>query len=156
MCWIVLQGSDLYLDVHERGVHPVRVLDETVLIRDYEEAKRLDRSVARIRSLSRPDQRVLDLTFSPMIYVLANRRGPGYADVVTPGVFADADHERAFVERLRAAPPALVLWPKKHFDELPSRALEIHAPHLSRWVFANYRRARRTDRTREIIMVKRR
>jgi hypothetical protein len=156
MCWIVLQGSDLYLDVHERGVHPLRVLDETVLIRDYEEAERLDRSVVRIRSLSRPDQRVLDLTFSPMIYVLANRRGPGYADVVTPGVFADADHERAFVERLRRDPPALVLWPKKHFDELPSRALRTHAPHLSRWVIANYVRAGRSDRTREIIMVKRR
>jgi hypothetical protein len=153
--WIVLQGSDLYLGVFERGVHPLRALDERVSIQDYEEAKQLDRSVARIGSLSRPDERVLDLTFSPLIYVLANRRGPGYADVVTPGVFADAEHERAFVERLQQAPPALVLWPKRPFDGLPSRALAVHAPHLSKWVFANYERSGRSDRTREIIMLKR-
>lgn len=155
-CWVVLQGSDLYLDVFERGVHPLRALDEKVLIRDYEKAEQLDRSVTRIRALSRPDERVLDLTYSPMIYVLANRRGPGYADVVTPGVFADADHERAFVERLEREPPALVLWPKQPFDGLASRALEVHASQLSSWIFANYESSGRSDRTREIIMVKRR
>ena len=154
--WIVLQGSDLYLDVEERGIHPLRSLDETVSIREFNRGKRLDHSVVQIANLARPGERILDLTFSPLIYVLADRLGPGYADVVTPGVFADAEHERAFVERLKQDPPTLVLWPKKPFDGMETRALEIHAPQLSKWVHANYQRSDDSHRTREFIMVRRR
>jgi hypothetical protein len=119
------------------------------------EAARLDRSVARIRDLTGPDDIVLDLAHSPLIHVLTGRRGPGHGDVVTPGVFADPEVERRFVERLRSAPPTLVLWPRRPFDGRADRALDVHAPHLARWVRNHYVPAER-ERTRALILRRRR
>jgi 4-amino-4-deoxy-L-arabinose transferase-like glycosyltransferase len=136
--WVLLQGSDLYLDPARRGIHPIRSLAGRVFTKDWSAAKLLDRSVKRIEQLTRPDQTVLDLTHSPLIYVLAKRRGPGFADVVTPGVFADPEDEREFVEHLKRNPPALVLWPKHSFDDMRSRSLEVQTPLLSKWVGENY------------------
>jgi len=138
--WVVLQGSDLYLDPVERGVHSLHSLDGRVGIRSADRALRIDRSVQRIARLTQPHQTVLDLTHAPLLYVLAKRRGPGYGDVVTPGVFADPLDEREFVERLRRDPPELVLWPTHPFDDMPSRSLEAFAPRLTRFVRKNYRR----------------
>jgi hypothetical protein len=136
--WVVLQGSDLYITRADRGVFPLRSLDSQVRIRSSERATRIDRSVNRIARLTGPDQTVLDLTHAPLLHVLAGRRGPGYGDVVTPGVFADPADERAFVARLEQAPPELVLWPIQPFDGMPSRSLEAHAPLLTAWVRKNY------------------
>jgi hypothetical protein len=136
--WVLLSGSDLYLDVSRRGVHPVASLDSRVRIDHRDTAERLDRSVARIQRLTEPGETILDLTHSPMLYVLAGRRGPGHGDVVTPGVFADPADERAFVERLQQAPPALVLWPFSPFDRMRSRSLAVQAPLLSQWIAEHY------------------
>jgi hypothetical protein len=136
--WCVLQGSDLYIGVGDRGSFPLQSLDGEVRIRSADRAARIDRSVRRIARLTAPDETVLDLTHAPLLYVLADRRGPGYGDVVTPGVFADPEDERDFVERLERHPPALVLWPLEPFDRMPSRSLEVFAPLLSDWVRRHY------------------
>jgi hypothetical protein len=152
---VLLLGSDLYLDRERRGINTIAALDGRVQIRQRRTAELLDRSVERIVRLTRPDQRILDLTHSPLIYVLARRRGPGFGDVVTPGVFDDPADEREFVDRLKQAPPALVLWPKHPFDGKRSRSLEAHAPLLSKWVADNYVRIGGPE-FREIAMVPRR
>lgn len=149
--WIWLQGSDLYFTPENRGLHPVHSLGQRVSVLRASDARQLDRSVVRIQKLTAPDDRVLDLTHSPLIYVLANRRGPGYGDVVTPGIFDDPNDERAFVQRLQQSPPALVLWPKQPFDEMRSRSLEAHAPLLANWILTHYERVG-GDRTREIML----
>jgi hypothetical protein len=138
--WVGLQGSDRYLDERLRGVHPLRSLDGEVRIRSRRLAQRVDASVARIQRLSRPGDVVLDLSHAPLMHVLTGRRGPGHGDVVTPGVFADPEDERRFVERLERDPPALVLWPRRPFDGRPERALDVHAPRLARWVREHYYR----------------
>jgi len=153
--WVVLQGSDLYLDPFQRGVHRLRSLSGEVRIRSADRASEIDRSVARIARLTQPDETVLDLTHAPLIHVLAQRRGPGYGDVVTPGVFADPADEEAFVARLERDPPALVLWPTHAFDQMPSRSLEVYAPRVARFVRENYRPVRGRG-FREIAFVPRR
>jgi len=152
--WIWLQGSDLYFSSEGRGVYPIQSLGRKVGVLSASDARQLDRSVVRIGQLTNPDDRVLDLTHSPLIYVLANRRGPGYGDVVTPGVFADPIDQRDFVRRLQRDPPALVLWPKQPFDDMPARSIEVHAPLLASWVARHYERVG-GDRTREIILKRR-
>jgi hypothetical protein len=152
--WAFLQGSDLYLDRANRGIHPLRSLDNRVFVGQAKTAVRLDHSVSLIASFTGPDDRVLDLTNSPMIHVLANRRGPGYGDVVSPGIFEDPDDLHEFIQRLEQDPPELVLWPRRPFDGMKSRSLRVHAKPLATWVFANYRRIS-GDHTREIIMKRR-
>lgn len=137
--WIGLQGSDLFLDRRVRGIHPLGSLAGHVSVPNARHARRIDASVERIRRLSQPDELILDLSHAPLMYVLTDRRGPGYGDVVTPGVFADPDDEQAFVERLERNPPVLVLWPRVPFDGLRERSLDAHAPRLAEWVRANYR-----------------
>jgi hypothetical protein len=73
---------------------------------------------------------------------------------VTPGVFADPDAEREFIERLKQAPPALVLWPKRPFDDMFSRSVAAQAPLLTRWVWDNYKRVEQRG-YREVILLRR-
>ena len=143
-----LQGSDLFLDRNLRGIHPLRTLGGEVAIRSQRKARRIDASVARIQRLTQPDDVVLDLSFAPLMHVLTERRGPGYSDVVTPGVFANPDDERGFVERLERNPPTLVLWPRVPFDGRRDRSLDAHAPTLAKWIRAHYRRHSRAVRRR--------
>jgi hypothetical protein len=149
--WIWLQGSDLYFARNNRGEHPIHSLGQRVAVLSANEARQLDRSVVRIQELTGPNDRVLDLTHSPLLYVLANRLGPGYGDIVTPGVFDDPNELRDFVRRLQQAPPALVLWPKRPFDEMRSRSIEVQAPLLANWVVTHYERVA-GDQTREIML----
>ncbi|MDB4433359.1 glycosyltransferase family 39 protein [bacterium] len=136
--WIFLQGSDLYLDRERRGVHPLRCLEGGIFIDSAKDAAKLDAKVETIVRSTEPGDTILDLSHAPMIHLLTDRDGPGYGDVVTPGVFANPVDERAFVERLERAPPALVLWPSHPFDRMPSRSITASAPLLSRWVRAHY------------------
>lgn len=140
--WVFLQGSDLYLSPSWRGTHPLASLSGEVSIRDPRKAQRIDRRVRELAVRVGPGERFLDLGHAPLLHVLSGRRGPGHADVVTPGVFADPEEERRFVERLESAPPVLVLWPDGPFDGLASRSLEVTAPRLSHWVKAHYAPAR--------------
>ncbi len=86
---------------------------------------------------------MLDLTASPHFHVLADRPGPGYADVVMEGTFFDDDEEAAFLARVQASPPGAVLWPAHDFDHMPSRAIQVVAPRLAAWAEENYRRVRK-------------
>jgi hypothetical protein len=152
--WGLLQGSDLPLDPALRGVHRIESLGGRVRVPEADLAARLDRSVLRIRRLVSPDETVLDLTHSPLIHVISGRLGPGLSDVVTPGVFADPERERAFIEHLERNPPALVLWPLQPFDSMPSRGVAVHAPRLAKWVARHYVK-QGGEGFREIAMVRR-
>ncbi len=136
--WVFFQGSDLYLDVARRGTHPLRSLDETVRVADPNTAQRVDWQVRRILAWTEPGDTFLDLTNAPMLHVLTGRSGPGYSDVITPGVFDEEEDELAFLEVLETSKPALVLWPSHPFDWMRSRSLPVIAPHVTKWVFENY------------------
>lgn len=81
---------------------------------------------------------VLDLSSAPMFHALSGRPGPGRADILMPGTFVDEADERAFISRLEAAPPAAVLWPVQHFDNMESRSIQVIAPLVVEWVEARY------------------
>jgi hypothetical protein len=135
--WILLLGSDRYLPVERRGTHALASLPG-VSIRSAAQARHVDRVVAVLRAETRPDQTVLNLAWSPLFHVLADRAGPGGLDVVMPGTFLDAAEEAAFVARLQAAPPAAVIWPAQPFDGRPERDVRRTAPLVARWVQNHY------------------
>jgi hypothetical protein len=122
--WIFLAGSDLYPNparFQRRGT-PVRV----------------EQSLALIDAHAQPGALMLDLTAGPMFHALSGRPGPGWADVIMEGTFMEPGEEEAFVSMLQAAPPALVLWPVEHFDDMESRSIQRVAPLVSRWVEDRY------------------
>jgi hypothetical protein len=135
--WVFLIGSDRYLPAERRGTHALASLPG-VSIRSAEQARHIDRVVAVLRAETRPDQTVLNLAWSPLFHVLADRPGPGGLDVVTPGSFLDAAEEAAFVARLAAAPPAAVIWPAQPFDGRPERDVRRTAPRVASWVQEHY------------------
>jgi hypothetical protein len=137
--WVFLQGSDLYLSADLRGVHPIPALGEEISIASRKKAARLGRKIEAIRRLTRPGDTVLDLSNAPLLHVVTGRNGPGYIDVVTPGVFMNQDEERRLIRRMEAQPPALVIWPEHDFDRMPSRSIRVTAPLLSAWVRKHYR-----------------
>ena len=47
----------------------------------------------------------------------------------------------ASLERLKASPPAAVIWPGRAFDDIPDRAVGKTAPRISAWVKTNYTRS---------------
>ena len=79
------------------------------------------------------------MSASPIFHVLSGRTGPGLLDVIMPGTFLTEEAERAFVERLEAAPPELVLLRRQPFDGMPERAVRRIAPQTSAWVALRYR-----------------
>lgn len=137
--WIFLQGSDLYLSASLRGVHPIPALGEEVYIADSKLAARLGQKIEAIRRLTRPGDTVLDLSNAPLLHAVTGRNGPGYIDVITPGVFMNQDEERRLIARLDAKPPAVVIWPEHDFDWMPSRSIRVTAPLLTAWVREHYR-----------------
>ena len=136
--WVFFHGSELFLDPKERGVVPVESVAGRVGVNQHRYAWLVDRSVAILQENAGPDDVVLDLTASPLLLVLAERRGPGGPDLVMPGTFLDPDEERAFVARLEARPPAVVIWPEQPFDGIAERGVQHTAPQLAAWVAAHY------------------
>ena len=59
-----------------------------------------------------------------------------------PGTFPSEEDEIWFLERLKADPPAAVVWPERAFDDMPSRAITRTAPRVAAWVKQNYVPAR--------------
>jgi hypothetical protein len=135
--WVLLLGTDLWLPESRRGTHPVASLDGRVEVHNPSQAQLTDRIVRRLR-LTDPDARILDLTASPLYKHLADRRGYGRNDLVMPGTFLSPDEARAFLDRLRRDPPALVIWPKRPFDRDPGRSLELTFPALAAFVEHHY------------------
>ena len=138
VAWVMAQGSDLYLEAEMRGTHPVPQLVDEIAVRTRARAKKLGNRIDSILRHSRPGDTILDLTYSPLLHVVTDRNGPGFIDVITPGVFLNDDEERQLIRLLESRPPALVLLPERDFDRMPSRSLSATAPLVLDWVRAHY------------------
>jgi 4-amino-4-deoxy-L-arabinose transferase-like glycosyltransferase len=127
--WVALLGVDMMFR------YPFSVLPpaHNPLI-TWSQQKRVD----KIQAWSKPGERILDLTASPMLHVASDRLGYGYRDVLMPGTFVGAEEEARFVSLLEAAPPPLVLWPLRVFDAMPERSIRRFAPRTVRWVLSRY------------------
>jgi len=137
--WLFLFETDLRLTPERRGTVPYETLYGRVFIPDAWRAKALDERTRKLIALTAPGDTILDLSAAPIFHVLTGRPGPGLADIVVPGTFLDEDEERAFVEHLRASPPAVVVASARPFDEMHSRATSATAPLVARWLRTNYR-----------------
>ncbi|MGH0028848.1 MAG: hypothetical protein ACQGVC_03590 [Myxococcota bacterium] len=138
LVWVVLPGADRALDGAYRGDTPFEALGGRVVLHEDDWWHVLTPKLREIRERTRPDERILDLTASPLLYVLVDRLGPGWFDTVMPGTFLSDDEETFFVEHLAASPPALVVLPSIPFDEMEERALSRTAPRLMAWVARHY------------------
>ena len=136
--WVYAQRVDLYLERSRRGAVPIRVTNGAVSITSRAQASRIDRTVRALKRSTRPQDVVLDQTGGPLLHGLSGRAGPGYLDVVIPGIFLDESEERALLERLRSAPPVAVIWPRVDFDDMSARSIERTAPLVAAWVLAHY------------------
>jgi len=137
--WVFLTASDRYLNAFVRGTKPVQTLDGAVFIQPLALFRNFDQLIEEIEVRTAPDDVVLDLTSSSLVHVVSGRWGPGHADVLMPGTFLDPEEESAFVARLEASPPALVILPTRPFDGMAARASQYWAPEVTRWVRARYR-----------------
>ncbi len=143
--WSFLHGSDRFLDqAAMMGNTPLQVTSGSVKVRLRSHGKLLDELIPAIQRHSEPADTILVMTNAPLIYVLAERHSPGYYDVIMPGTFRSPEEEQGFLERVKAAPPAVVIWPRKHFDDRKNRGLKHTAPDLNRWVKDNYRAVQQT------------
>jgi hypothetical protein len=96
--------------------------------------------------LTEPGDTILDLSAAPLFHVLTGRPGPGQFDVVIPATFLNEDEEHAFVERLEAFPPTVVVTSVMPFDNMRTRAVSVTAPLVTRWLRTHYRIHRSTVR----------
>ena len=138
--WILLFRSDMYAFGDARGWHPMRSTRPTIYLADERRRRVIDNRVEQIRELTTPDQEILDLSASPLFHLLADRGGPSHSGLLMPATFLEPAEEQAFLAKLRASPPAVVIVPRKHFDDRRSRSIEVTAPRVSRWVVRNYQR----------------
>jgi len=137
--WIFLSGSDLYLRPENRATKPVGAAGgETRIHPAHPWWRHIDRLVRRIQSLVPTDEVMLDVTGGSLFYVLSERPGPGFHDIVMPGTFLDEKEERVFLAKLEEAPPALVIASYRPFDDMKSRTMDAWAPLLARWIDARY------------------
>jgi hypothetical protein len=137
--WIYLTSPDFYVRFARwHGLYPIQALGGETRISPNERYRALDPVVRHIRSRSNRGDVILDLSASPLVHVLSERRGPGGPDMIMPGTFATPEEERRFIERVEAAEPKLVLMPRWIFDDMPSRAIGATAPELLAWVQARY------------------
>jgi hypothetical protein len=137
--WGYGMNVDSFLPEARRGRVPLRSTSGEVRVARPADARRVDGVVAWVRRETAEDDVVLDASAAPLLHPLTGRRGPGFLDVVSPGIFLAPEEEEAFVERLRARPPAVVLWRDADFDSRRDRAIEAFAPRLSAFVRERYR-----------------
>ena len=99
----------------------------------------LDNLVDEIHRYTGSDDTILVMTNAALIHVLDERHSPGYYDVIMPGTFRDPQEELDLIALLEASPPKTIVWPRRYFDDMPSRNVQISAPVLSRWVIDHYK-----------------
>ena len=138
MAWLFIQGMDRNFDVWDRGLVPMRAGIASQDLKPTVEAIELERLLGSIESRSQPGDTLLDLSASPLLYVLADRQSVGGFDIFMPGTFTSSQEEVAFVQRLEASPPALIIWPGWAFDSRRDRAVQRTAPLVSRWALDHY------------------
>jgi hypothetical protein len=137
--WVLATAVPRYPGLVRRGSVPARTLGgATSFHLQGSKWDVFDQLVEVIRNQSAPGDRILDLSASPLFYVAADRRGPGYADLVMPGTFLSDGEEIALLERLQASPPALVIVSKRPFDRDVDRGLLGTAPRIRTWVLERY------------------
>jgi hypothetical protein len=135
--WTYMLGT-VFVIRSERGTRPLVFSNGEISAKVWG-GKAIDWVVGEMLRRTRKGDVVLDLTSSPMVHVLADRNGPGGADIIMPGTFLDAEEERVFIERLERNPPKLVLWPTKPFDRHSSdRRFAVFQPLLADWVRTRY------------------
>ena len=141
--WVLISGSDrAFLRPSPlMGGTLLQSAGERILVHPRSEGRTVDQLVPAIRGRTGADDTVLVMSHAPLLYVLSDRQGPGYRDVVMPGTFRSVEEQRSFIERLEASRPALVVVPTRNFDGMPARGLSRTAPELLRWVEAHYRPA---------------
>ena len=134
--WVGILGSEVYWRWRGTSGH-VEMLESLRSGRPIA-LENGETEIAAIERLAAPGARIVDFTSAPLLHVLTARPGPGYADVVMPGTFLGPEEEIAFLERLRAAPPAVAILPLTDFDGMPERSFERQAPRIAAWVKAHY------------------
>jgi hypothetical protein len=138
--WIFLGASDLAFQAGLSGDIPLEVLDGRIALGEGSSLLRLDDHISHIEQWTKPGDTILDLSASPLLFVLAGRFGPGYADLVMPGTFLSEEEERMFIARLEQNPPALVIFPGWLFDGQRERSVQMSSPLLTAWVTSRYER----------------
>ena len=139
LVWASLNASDRVLSIPNAFMGDTRleVVAEPVWLKPGP-GFIVDRIVRAIENHSEADETLLVMSHAPMLHVLSGRHSPGYHDVVMPGTFLSSEEEQEFIQRLQETPPAVVLWPRIHFDSRPSRGINRTAPQLARWVSEHY------------------
>lgn len=137
--WALLSASDRVTSIPNAfmGETRLEIEGESVWLKPGP-AFIIDRIARAIADHSGADETVLVMSHEPMLHVLSGRHSPGYHDVLMPGTFLSAAEEQEFLRHLREAPPAVILWPRLHFDSRPSRGINRTAPELARWVSEHY------------------
>jgi hypothetical protein len=142
--WVFLFGTDQMLAADRRGTFPIEALNGRISVPWNSRAKIVDQRVMALLDLTEPGDTILDLSAAPLFHVLTGRPGPGRFDIVIPGTFLSEDEQRAFVERLEASPPVVVVTSVKPFDEMRARRVSATAPLVARWLRTHYRIHQRT------------
>ncbi len=137
--WGWLMSTDLYFTEARRGVEPLASTEGRIRVGGRYQARLIDSTVEAMRSAP-AGEAILDMSASPMLFVLSGRRGPGGLDVVMPGTFLVPEEESGFLARLEADPPPLVVWPLLPFDGIDEQVPERYAPRISDFVHGRYAR----------------
>lgn len=145
--WLALHGSLEYLKLPHRQEYAFKSLDGVVSTTGVR-FRELDELIMRVRRESSPGDRIFDLSYSPIIYVLAPRLGPGHADVVLPGTFMDEDEQLALLDGLQRDPPALVVMPTYPFDRIDERGVHQTASLVVDWILRDYELLARSENYR--------
>jgi hypothetical protein len=129
------------------------VLFRSIEVRSGSLGHEIDKFIPVIREHAGPEDTILVMTHSPLIYVLADRHSPGYFDVVMPGTFRTLKEQVDFVAHLKQAPPAVIVWPRKPFDGDNTRGLPSSARRVGLWVDRNYRSIHHSARYRILVPI---
>jgi hypothetical protein len=151
--WVFLLATDRVVFPRAKGMRALETTADQIVVRPSQKARAIDRTVRLIRKVTRPGDIILNMGPTPLFHVLTGRQGPGYFDTIMPGTFFTEDDEEWFLERLKADPPAAIIWPTRDFDGLKERGLAKVAPRVSRWAWRNY--APLPGQNRWIVMVPR-
>jgi hypothetical protein len=134
--WTFLFKIDLHFTERGRTV-PYETIDG-IRMKDPIAVRQLDKRIRDVRRLTRPGDTILDMSYAPGFYLVTERTGPGWFDVVMPGTFMSEEEELFFIEKVKQDPPALIIVLDRHFDDMKERSLRKIAPTATRWLLRRY------------------
>lgn len=136
--WIFLARVDEITQPKAANVRRLESTQQKILVQPIVKSFHIDRTVHLLQRFAEPQDTILNLAPTPLFHILSGRTGPGYLDVIMPGTFLTPEAEIGFLERVKADPPAAVVWPLRDFDDMEERSVSRTAPRLSEWVKRNY------------------